>query len=409
LYLTFEKGSAINMSQYGIKGFVSLFAITLANMFFACNASEDILTVPVFKIGPYPVGTSDVRIAEEFSRLSGEEMDRYLIGSQIDGEMLFIDDILANKENSLLLDIDIPQNKKVYGSAAGIKLPIFIHVTYPTTANNKRGHYNFPYARTTDNRFDHVQSKELNPLFADENTRYPLVFDSHGYTSHGYWGPSGSTKLSSHGYIVVSVNYGDNRISGDWNKHLHENFRVYAAQEALDFLLAHPDYKDHIDTNRIVATGHSLGGFTSLALAGGRYNGVGNIIKEPRVSAVIPSGPWTGGILQDGSLSMPFGKDYVGLRDISVPMLGLYGTKDEATKPEYVIPALAKTTGPRYIIALVDQPHVYESGSWQDQANWVLLFLEAYFKDDEASLELLKGASSVENGNIDLQRFDLQQ
>ena len=181
------------------------------------------------------------------------------------------------------------------------------------------------------------------------------------------------------------------------------------AQEALDFLLAHPDYKGHIDSSRIVAAGHSLGGFTSLALAGGKYNGITDVIKEPRVSAVIPSGPWTGGVLQDGTLSTPFGKDYAGLQNISVPMLGLYGTKDEATKPEYVLPALAMTIGSRYIIVLVDQPHVYEAGSWQDQANWILLFLEAYFKDDKASLELLKGASSVESGNIDRQRFDLQQ
>lgn len=396
------------MTQYGIKGFV-LFAIALASMFFGCNVSENTLTVPVFKVGPYPVGTSDIRIAEEFSKLSGKEMDSYLIGSQVDGDMRFMDSILADKENPLLLSVEIPQDKKVYGSAAGAKLPIFIHVTYPTTADNKRSHYDFPYASTTDNRFEHVQSQGVKPLFADENTRYPLVFDSHGYTSHGYWGPSGSTKLSSHGYIVASVNYGDDRISSDWENHLHENFRVYVAQEALDFLLAHPDYEEHIDNSRIVASGHSLGGFTALALAGGKYNGVKNVITKPRVSAVIPSGPWTGGLLQNGSLSQPFGKDYAGLRDISVPMLGLYGTKDEATKPEYVLPALAMTTGPRYIIALVDQPHVYEAGSWQDQANWVLLFLEAYFKDDDASLELLKGANSVEGGNIDLQRFDLQR
>jgi hypothetical protein len=73
--------------------------------------------------------------------------------------------------------------------------------------------------------------------------------------------------------------------------------------------------------------------------------------------------------LQDGSLSTPFGKGYAGLRDVSVPMFDLYRTKYAATKPEYVLPALAMTTGPRYIIALVDQPHVYETGSWQDQAN----------------------------------------
>lgn len=71
-------------------------------MFFGCNASENTLTVPVFEMGPYPVGTSDVRIAEKFSRLSGEEMDSYLIGSQIEGEMRFMDSILADKENPLI-------------------------------------------------------------------------------------------------------------------------------------------------------------------------------------------------------------------------------------------------------------------------------------------------------------------
>lgn len=397
------------MTQIGIKGCRPAKIIAFASLFLLNSPSADTLTVAVYEMGPYAVGTSDVRIAEQYSQLSGEEMDSYLIGSQNDGEMRFMDSILADKENPLLLNVTIPQDKKVYGVAAGLNLPIFMHVTYPTTADNKRNHYDFPYARTTDNRFERVQSMGEKPIFADQGSRYPLVFDSHGYTAHGYWGPSGSTKLSSYGYIVASVSYGDDRIVSDWKNHLHENLRAYVAQEALDFLLTHPDYKEHIDKERIVATGHSLGGFTSLALAGGKYNGVNNVIKTPRVSAVIPSGPWTGGLLEDGSLSMPFGDGFAGLKDVSVPMLGLYGTKDEATTPEYVLPALAMTTGPRYIIALVDQPHVYEGGSWQDQANWVLLFLEAYFKDDDASLALMKGASSVESGNVDLQRFDLQQ
>jgi hypothetical protein len=34
--------------------------------------------------------------------------------------------------------------------------------------------------------------------------------------------------------------------------------------------------------------------------------------------------------------------------------------------------------GRRFVIELVDQPHIYEAGSWQDEANWTLLFLAAY-------------------------------
>lgn len=397
------------MAQTKLKVLFALIIVMVISAIAGCSDTNEQVTVPIFERGPYPVGTSDVRIAEEFSKLSGEEMDSYLIGSRNGGEMRFMDSILADKNNALLFRVNIPQDQTIYGTAAGITLPIFMHVTYPTTAENKRSHYDFPYANTTDNRFDHVQTAGEKPIFADENKRYPLVFDSHGYTAHGYWGPSGSTMLSSHGFLAASVSYGDDRIASDWQNHLHENLRVFIAQEALDFLLTHPDYKDHIDSSRIAATGHSLGGFTSLALAGGKYNSVTNVITQPRVSAVIPSAPWTGGELEDGILSMPFGNDYQGMRHIDVPMLGLYGTKDEGTRPEYVVPALAKTSGPRHVIALVDQPHVYEGGSWQDQANWVLLFLDAYFKENKASLELMKTASSIDGGNVDLQRFDLQQ
>jgi len=43
-------------------------------------------------------------------------------------------------------------------------------------------------------------------------------------------------------------------------------------QITLDALLADPDYADHVDPDNIFMAGHSLGGFTAIALAGGRFD-----------------------------------------------------------------------------------------------------------------------------------------
>jgi len=364
--------------------------------------------IPVFDYGPYSVGSSNVRIAKAFSQLSGEEMDRYLIGENLNNELHFIDEILSEKDSPLLLEVSIPDDSTIYGSAAGLSLPVFIYVTYPTRADNSREHYDFPYARTADTRFEHMQSVGEKPIFADEKKRYPLVFNSHGMNSHGFWGASGSTKLSSHGYIAATLNFGDARLKEDREIYFHENLRPFIAQVALDFLLDHQDYKEHIDLTRIAASGHSLGGYTSFSLAGGDYNGEAGVIEEVRIHAVIASAPWTGANW-DGEEHYPFGDKNIGLSKVRVPVLGLYGSNDMSVQPSFVLPAFQQLSGPRYVVELVDQPHIYAPGSWQDQSNWVLLFLAAYLKDDETARKQLALTTSMQDGGVDRQKFELQR
>lgn len=362
----------------------------------------------IFDFGPYKVGSSNVRIAEAFSQLSGEQMDRYLIGERQNDERHFIDEILADKDNALLFEITIPDDPATYGNAAGLNLPFFIHVTYPTQVDNSREHYDFPYSLITDSRFEHMQGEDEKPIFAEDNKRYPLLFEFHGKNSHGFWGPSGSTKFSSHGFIVATMNFGDARIKEDSDFHFLENFRTLVANAALDFLLEHQDYREHIDPTRIAASGHSLGGYTSLSLAGGCNNGMTGVGDEVPIQAVIVSAPWVGGNWT-GENYYPFGDNNIGLREIRIPVLGLYGTNDEAVTPAFVLPALEQLSGPRYVVELVDQPHVYEPGSWQDQSNWALLFLKAYLMGDEPSGKLLTSTVSMPNGGVDRQIFDLQR
>jgi hypothetical protein len=61
------------------------------------------------------------------------------------------------------------------------------------------------------------------------------------------------------------------------------------------------------------------------------------------------------------------------------------------------------------VVELVDQPHIFEQGSWEDRDNWELLFFSAYLKNNPASLEMLKTARSMKGGNEDIQLFDYQR
>ena len=70
---------------------------------------------------------------------------------------------------------------------------------------------------------------------------------------------------------------------------------------------------------------------------------------------------------------------------------------------------MRQLSGPTYVVELVDQPHVFEQGSWEDRDNWELLFFSAYLKHDQAALALLESAASMRNGNEDRQRFDYQK
>jgi predicted dienelactone hydrolase len=105
--------------------------------------------------------------------------------------------------------------------------------------------------------------------------RFPLVLVSHG---------TGGTRLNHHvlatalaraGFVVAALthpgdNYRDRSMIADaryWFERPRQLTRL------LDALLADPAWKDRIDAARIGAIGHSAGGYSVLALIGGRPDG----------------------------------------------------------------------------------------------------------------------------------------
>ena len=361
-----------------------------------------------FDEGPYPVGTSNIRVNDDFSNFNDEEIHSYLSGHiKENGENIFVTDQLEYPQDALVVNVDIPDDEASYGNIAGTSLPVLIYLNYPTSRDNNREHYDFPFREAEDTEMRHMQGPGEKPIFPDDNARYPLVLISHGRNVHGIWETGHARRLASHGYIVVTVNYGDLRIQDPerWNRDVF--FRPLAAYAVLDYVLSSDDFGSHIDHTRIATSGHSLGGFTSLALAGGRYLPDPLSVYDPRVSAVVAIAPWVGGVHGGRDYSL-FEDQYSGLKKIDVPVLGVFGSKDQSTTKSTILAGMEQLSGPRYLIELIDQPHVFEPGSWQDMGNWELLFLSAYLKQDEQSLEQLRATTSMNGGNRDIQHFEYQ-
>ena len=389
----------------------SAFPAWLVLTLFALCFSNPLSAIEVEPMAPgsYPVGTTNLRVTDEFAAYGKEQRDVSLNGKVgPGGERLFFSDQLQNPDTSWVIHVEVPDDSKTYGNIAGISLPVVIYLNYPTTPDNNRAHYPFPFPDAEDSEMHHMQGPGEQPIFADDQQRYPLVLISHGRNVHGIWEVTHARRLASHGYITITVNYGDRRISDPGRPFLDTLFRPLAGKAVLDHVLASEAFGGHIDPSRIATSGHSLGGFTSLALAGGRYLDHSGSFSDPRIRAVVAASPWVGGGGFSGDYFL-FADKNNGLADIKVPVLTTFGTNDISTPMNTILPAVQNLSGPRYVIELVDQPHVYEPGSWQDLGNWELVFLSAYLKDDPQSLEKLRTGSSMQGGNRDVQHFDLQR
>ena len=246
------------------------------------------------------------------------------------------------------------------------------------------------------------------PVFADSDERYPLIIIAHGASAHGIYDVKHAHNLASHGYIVAVITYGDDRTQvEDGLNHYAGFLRPLLTKAVLDSILESETFGAHIDSDNIGITGHSFGGFTALAIAGGPFQGNTATVSDERIKAGVIAAPWVGGNY-DGSDVFAFGPNNSELKRVTAPMICLFGTKDESTLASFILPAAKQLSGPTYVVELVDQPHIFEQGSWEDRDNWELFFFSAYLKNNQASLETLRTARSMKGGNEDIQLFDYQ-
>ena len=118
-----------------------------------------------------------------------------------------------------------------------------------------------------------------------ETGEHPLLLLSHGYG--GNWRNLNwlASEMAEQGYIVAAV---DHPGTTTFNKRLQDAKELWRRPQDLQRMMANiiatPSLAGKVDVQRIAAIGHSLGGWTVLELAGGRFD-AGRFKKDCRVYA----------------------------------------------------------------------------------------------------------------------------
>ncbi len=271
-------------------------------------------------------------------------------------------------------------------------------------------------------------------LYWTGKTKGPLVVLSHGFGADRYFLDYIGKHLASHGLTVVSVEHPGSNLSAlvdlPIDPEIAENpSRILPAQEFLDrprdvsFVLDQLEqlnersvfYSERFDTEEVTIIGHSLGGYTGLALAGAKLDlrslksfcqniqplGVSPAdwlqcaaveleeqqadLTDSRIKQVIAMNTLTGQLFGD-----------VGLSEVTVPTLLLTGTKDSVTPTlDQQLKAFDQLAGEKYLLAVIGGTHlsVGDPGN-VNPALTELPFMAELKVEETANLRsLLKGVS----------------
>ena len=377
-------------------------------------SSPSTVVPPLPLPGAYSVACSNV--AQDFSRVApGEDVDGYWEGSpSANGTSRYMTDLLADPANTLSVTVTTPNDANLYGSFAGKQVLFVVFACYPTVADNPRLDYPLP----TGTVVPHMQTGADPPLFADATIRYPMIVFSHGYSGS----PISKDDIAvlsvfaSYGYIVVAPFHGDPRFSdlkvddlGDAVailSHLRDfialqTLRPLSVSAAIDLMLAHPQWRGHVDATQIGGFGGSMGGETMMLMGGaGLTTSIGlswtQVTVDPRLKAAVGYVPYF------GQPFLPaFGRDQHGLDGVTLPYLAISGTADTTAPFVVTEQGMGRLAGTRELVALVGVKHGFDVASTNDIYTWSLTFLDAQVRGNPAARQQLSTMASVAGGGDD--------
>lgn len=218
------------------------------------------------------------------------------------------------------------------------------------------------YTFVTGDYFESARALDVEPTDASSDGPFPLVVYSHGSGGLRYLHSDYTETIASHGYVVAAPDHPGNtaieRVLGTPADTASIAIdRPLDVIEVLDELLggrgqAAP-FLELIDPERIALTGHSFGGYTAYAVAGGVESADGGVEPDPRIDALIPLAPAVGDG-GDGSLLSSSQ-----LASIDQPTLIIAGTDDTTTPvdPNVETPWNASSASPHYRLELVGAEH----------------------------------------------------
>jgi predicted dienelactone hydrolase len=355
-------------------------------------------------------------VAQDFSRVvPGEDVTKYWEGfPSAGGAPRYVTDLLTDPVNAFSVTVTAPNDSNLYGSFAGKPIQFVVIACYPTVANNPRADYPLPTGRVVP----HMQTGAEAPLFADATARYPVLAFSHGYGGS----PISSEYIASlswfasYGFVVLAPFHGDPRFSNLKIEDLADavavlsnldNFvalqalRPLSMSAALDLVLAHPQWRDHVDATQIGGFGASNGGETLMLMGGaGLTTSLGfdwtQVTVDRRLKAAVGYIPFF------GQPFLPaFGRDQHGLDGVTLPYLAISGTADTTAPLVVTEQGIARLTGTRELVELVGVKHGLDAASINDIFTWSLTFLNAEVRGDPTARQQLSTMASVAGGGDD--------
>lgn len=206
----------------------------------------------------------------------------------------------------------------------------------------------------------------------ESTTAQPLIIFSHGYHGNATQSRFLTEALAKHGYWVIAPEHDHKPLPptpDTWDDSALSNRRDDITS-VLTSLKSDKTYTGKIDFTRIGLAGHSLGGYTVLALAGAWPSW-----KLPDIRAVLAMAP----------LNTPFQSAHT-LSNVTVPIMYQCGSKDSLT-PSITAPngAYDQTPAPKYTITFRNQDH----RAWWDNepeahasiTSYTLDFFDHYLKN----------------------------
>lgn len=243
--------------------------------------------------------------------------------------------------------------------------------------------------------------------------KFPLVILSHGSGGSNLLYKDIAFSLVNNGFIVgmplhPQNNFLDNSLEGSILNYINRPKHISLS---IDKLLSIPDFNAHIDHNKIAVLGHSVGGYTALAAAGGIVN-TENMIKlcknNPSLSDPYCKPVHTNQIIKKITFSSkdsrikalvlmaPVGALFISkdsLKNVDIPILLLRSEKDEELTEPYNSEAIAKNI---HSINQLTYKTVLGAGHYS--------FLSSYPK----SLQLELGAVAHDPDNFNRAEFQKQ-
>jgi hypothetical protein len=360
-----------------IRAFTTMaFAIVLTSLTLSAKS------IGLIGPGQYPVASTNLELRPPVVA----DMERYMNGQANNGNPIYVASLLVNPATSLSFEIRIPADPDLYGNLSGTTLPVVAVMTYPTTPENTRFPYQIPYPRQIDSTLPLMDLPGDRPIIPDPGSRLPLIIHSHGLVSNPLFDLAESKFLSSHGYAVASVFYGDGRTADERVQH---TLRTFLTRAFLDYLLGHPVYGPILDPSAIGTTGIAFGGYNTLAIMGARFKNHPSSVVDARIKAGFSVVPWIAG-------SQPFGSDYRPLSAITGAYMAVIAARDTSTDRNLITQGLLRTEGPTFVFTLNDEPHALSSEANRMVRALRLLFLDAYVRRSTSAQKVLSVATTVE-------------